>query len=147
MHIQASSILMPQPVLPRYTVDPVAFFLALIGGPLMFTLLTFWLLFIPVFALWIGGPLYLLIGVPMLLHHLGRHPCVPGDIAQLAMYGVLLILPLSALGALAFQSIEILSGGIGMAAFGLMIAPGWGYFFAVIYKRLCRDFYAHPRRI
>jgi hypothetical protein len=36
------------PYPPRYIIDPVAFFAALVGGPLLFTALCFWALFIPV---------------------------------------------------------------------------------------------------
>lgn len=140
-------LLMPTPALPRYVIDPVAFFVALIGGPLLFTGLSFWFFLIPVFALGFGGPLYLLIGTPLLLHHLARHKCVPGNLAQLAMYTVLAILPVSAFAALVFQDIAILSVAFGFVVMGMLIGPGWGYFFGVVYNRLCRDFYAHPRPI
>ena len=44
-----------------------AFVLAMIGGPLIVTALTFWMAFIPVFALVFGGIPFLLIGTPMAL--------------------------------------------------------------------------------
>ena len=56
----------PRALGPRYIIDPVAFFVALIGGPLLFTLGTFWIMLIPVAALGFGGD-------PLSCH---RHPGV-----------------------------------------------------------------------
>ena len=66
------SALYPTHSAQRNLIGPVAFFVALIGGPLLVTAATLWLV-IPVFALMLGGPLYLAIGTPLLLWHLGRH--------------------------------------------------------------------------
>ena len=55
---------------PRYLIDPVAFFIALFGAPLLVALLGFWAFFIPIFALVFGGPIYLLLATPALLIHL-----------------------------------------------------------------------------
>jgi hypothetical protein len=44
-----------------------AFALAMIGGPILFTIVTIWAYFIPAFALLFGGLPYLFIGTPMAL--------------------------------------------------------------------------------
>jgi hypothetical protein len=44
-----------------------AFAAAMVGGPLIVTLCSFWILLIPVFALVIGGIPYIVIGTPMAL--------------------------------------------------------------------------------
>jgi hypothetical protein len=44
-----------------------AFVLAMVGGPILFTVVTIWAYFIPAFALLFGGLPYLAIGTPMAL--------------------------------------------------------------------------------
>ncbi len=56
---------MERTVPPR--IDIAAFIMALIAAPLLVTALTFWIAFIPVYALVFGGPVYLLVGTPVLL--------------------------------------------------------------------------------
>ncbi|UWR23071.1 hypothetical protein [Sulfitobacter sp. S190] len=135
----------PLPPKPRYIIDPVAFFVALIGGPLLFTLLSFWALFIPVFALVFGGPLYLAIGLPVLLWHLRNRDADPGKIGLLAFFVNLILMAPLALFAAFEQDAEIYVGGLALLAFGLIFAPAWGYFFGRIYLFLRRDFFARPR--
>ncbi|MEM8578201.1 MAG: hypothetical protein AAGF60_10145 [Pseudomonadota bacterium] len=85
----AHNIWMPAPRPARYLVDPVAFFIALIGAPLLVTLASFWLFLIPVFALVLGGPIYLILGTPLLLFHLRRDEGKSDSIVALAMMTVL----------------------------------------------------------
>ncbi len=128
----------------RYLIDPVAFFVALIGGPILFTIATCWLLFIPLGALIFGGLPYLLIGTPVLLVHLSRNPARPRDIAGVAL-AVCTVLCLIALALAALSGVE------GAALFVLFVfvcaaifAPSWGACFAVLYRRMARDFFTRP---
>jgi len=136
----------PVPYPARYIIDPVAFFVALIGGPLMFTALSFWALFIPVFALALGGPVYLLIGMPVLLWYLRHYDCDAGDLAFLALVVMLLcLIPLAAVAVISGDG-EIFGAGFAYLGFGMIFGPAWAYFFGWIYTRLRRDFYSKPRR-
>jgi hypothetical protein len=137
----------PVPYPTRYIIDPVAFFAALIGGPVLFTALTFWALFIPVFALVIGGPIYLIIGTPVLLWYLRHHDSDPSDLGFLAFV-------VTAVGAIfgggiviAFNDEELLLGGLYLTFFALIFGPAWAYTFGRIYTHLRRDFFAKPRKL
>jgi len=134
----------PVPYPDRYLIDPVAFCLALVGGPLMFTGLTFWTL-IPVFAVVIGGPVYLAFGTPVLLWHLRRNDGDPTDLALLAFKVMALLFVIFAATAVITGNNNMLDGGLVLAAFGLIFAPAWAYFFGNIYRRLRSDFFARPR--
>ncbi|WP_299871726.1 hypothetical protein [uncultured Sulfitobacter sp.] len=132
---------------PRYIIDPVAFFVALLGGPLLVTALSFWMLFIPVFALAFGGPFYLLIGTPLLLWHLRRTGGETRDIAALAFFANLMIFPLGAVAAVLTHDKEIFTGAMFIVCFGMIFAPAWAWGFGYLYNRLRRDFYAQPQYI
>ena len=130
----------------RYLVDPTAFVLALVGGPVIFTLLTFWLLLVPVFALVIGGLPYLAIGTPLLLVHLRYHPARVGGIVKLAVLGLLG-------GVLVFLALVLLRSDdtwTGFLAAGAMFAvclpfaAGWAAAFALLYRAMARDFFTRP---
>ena len=64
----------PRALGPRCIINPAAFFIALIGGPALFTFAPFWMLFIPVASLGFGGHPYPVIVTPVLLLHLSRIP-------------------------------------------------------------------------
>jgi ABC-type transport system involved in multi-copper enzyme maturation permease subunit len=133
------------PYPPRYIIDPVAFFIALIGGPLLVTALSFWMLFIPVFALAFGGPVYLIVGTPVLLWYLRNHDGTPSDLGILGIQamGVLgLLLPLIAAFA---DDEDFLATGLIFVGFGMIFAAAWAYCFGWIYQQLRRDFFAKPR--
>ena len=51
----------------------VRFLAAFIAAPLIVTALTYWAM-VPVFALMLGGPLYLVAGLPLAAWYLRRHP-------------------------------------------------------------------------
>ncbi|MEH6519954.1 hypothetical protein [Sulfitobacter sp.] len=145
MHTLITPPQVPYP--PRYIIDPVAFFIALIGGPLLFTALSFWVLLIPVFALILGGPVYLVVGTPILLWYLRDHDGDPIDLAVLgliAMGCVGLLVPLAA----AFTGDgDLLASGLILSGFGMIFAMAWAYCFGRIYQHLRRDFFAKPRRM
>lgn len=132
---------------PRYIVDPVAFFVALIGGPLMVTLATCWILFIPVIALGLGGPVYLILGTPLLLVHLRRSAGDSGDIILLAFLANLSLFPLAVVANLLGDPWDLSEGILLYGAFGVIFAPAWGAGFGYLYNRLRRDFYAQPQYI
>lgn len=127
---------------PRYVIDPVAFFIALIGGPLLFTAMTFWILLVPVFALVLGGPVYLVIGTPLLLWTLRYREPESGEIAMLAFKSVFGLSAVIAIAALITGETEILTGLLYFSAFGLIFAPLWAVSFCRIYLKLRRDIYA-----
>ena len=123
-----------------HLIDPVAFFTALIFGPIAFTLLTFYL-FIPVFALAFGAPTYLTFGALFFWLALRKGwdswPQITGMgfLANLAsapaVYIFLTNLP-------SWDATEATSMIIGM---GCIFAPLWSLFFAVLYRWLRLDFY------
>ncbi|KEJ88886.1 hypothetical protein [Sulfitobacter donghicola] len=136
----------PLPYPHRYIVDPVAFFIALIGGPILFTATSFWLLFIPVFALAFGGPVYLVIGLPVLLWYLRHHDAEPSDLAFLAFIVISFFMLLVVLVAVATDDEDLFGMGLWYTGFGMIFGPAWAYFFGFIYRKLRRDFYAKPRK-
>lgn len=124
----------PQQV--RAIVDPVAFTLALIGAPCLVTLLTFWA-WIPVLALAMGAPLYLLFGTPVMWRALRRGMTRKGDFAWLG-------LKTNAVACVfAFPILILFEGQPGIADatgicviylfFGSIFAPIWGAVFAWLY--------------
>jgi hypothetical protein len=138
----------PQPPYPvGYIIDPVAFFIALIAAPLLFTAGTFWILFIPVFALGMGGPLYLLIGTPVLLWYLRRHDGNPNDIAILALMAIGVVTLLTVVVASITGNVQIFQGAIFYFGFGMIFGPAWAYLFGRIYHYLRREFFAKPRSL
>lgn len=131
----------------RYIIDPVAFFAALIGGPLIFTALTFAAFFIPVAALLFGGPMYLIVGTPLLLWYLRSNDGDPDALALLAfkvmVFAFILVLCIAAL-----TGEEGLFGvGMWFTGFGMIFGPAWAYSFGRVYRYLRRDFFAKPRSI
>ena len=143
MHASAES----RAILPHYFIFQVAFFLAIIVVPLLVTLLSLWVVFIPVFALAFGGPFYLLIGTPLLLWHLSRTSGKTDDIVALAFLANMAIFAFGALAAVVSNDEGILTGTMFIAGFGVIFAPAWAWGFGYLYNRLRRDFYTHPHYI
>ncbi|QUJ75601.1 hypothetical protein KDD17_11615 [Sulfitobacter albidus] len=129
----------------RFLIDPVAFAVALIGGPVIFTLFSFWALFVPIFALAMGGPVYLLLGTPLLMWHLRHNEGDPSDLGWLAFKTMVVGMLAAILAALVTGNEDLFGLGMFYSGFGMIFAPAWAYFFGVIYRRLRRDFYATPR--
>lgn len=135
----------PVPYPPRYIVDPVAFFAALIAGPLLFTAATFWALLIPVFALFFGGPVYLIVGTPVLLWYLRRNDGDPTDLAVLAFVVLLAFFVLIVIIAAILRDEDVFGVAFFIGGFGMIFAPTWAYFFGRLYRFYRRDFFAKPR--
>lgn len=133
------SPLYPSTNTKRNLVDPLAFGLAMVGGPVVTGILGAPLLLIPSFAAIFGGPIYLLVGVPVMLTVMQRHPPSVGDWALLAfvthtiLFTLLLLLVWSTGGNHDGASLFLLFGGI--------FAPIWGAISGQLYGRLERDFY------
>ena len=72
-------------------VDVLDLCLALVGGPVLVTAAFFWVYFIPVVALFLGGPVWLLVGSPVLFWYLRRFPPGVVGIAILALVTVLAV--------------------------------------------------------
>jgi hypothetical protein len=119
--------------------DPVAFVAALILAPLLFTLLTFWVVLIPVAALFIGGLPYLILGTPVLLMMLLQGPCTMGRMALAGMFTIAITFALAVMGNIALGSKD-LSEVIGLGLCSMIFAPLWAATFAKLYNR----FYHHP---
>ena len=117
----------------RYRVDPLAFFVALIGAPLLVTALTFWAYLIPVFALIFGAVPYLLLGTPALLVFLPRYGSGALKIALLAFCVMGAALAVVALLFAAFPANQDLQFILQLGSFGLIFAPLWGAAFGWIY--------------
>ena len=138
------SLLYPRVRATRYIVDPVAFALAMVGGPVLVTLLSFWLVGIPVAALILGGPLFLIVGIPVLLWHLAHHAPEISRISLLALISIVILFVVTATLAALFAEYEMISLAIWFGLFGGIFAPLWGAMTGWIYIRLRRDVYIHP---
>lgn len=123
--------------------DPIAFVLALICAPVLVAVVGFAIFFIPVFALVFGGPVYLIVGTPILLWMVTRFP---PDAKVFACAGFLancaLIVGLGTWHALA--GVEDPNELIGMALCGLIFAPLWGAVFARLYRHWYRPLHLDP---
>lgn len=143
MHTFIAPPVVPYPT--RYIIDPVAFFAALIGGPLIFTAITFAAFLIPVAALLFGGPMYLIIGTPLLLWYLRRNDGDPNALAALAFKVMAFSLLLVAVIAAITGDKQVFGVGLWFTGFGMIFGPAWAYFFGLVYQRMRRNFFAKPR--
>jgi len=118
-------------------VDPLAFFLALVGAPIVVALAGLWLLFIPVLAIFYGGPLYLLIGGPILFVLVatkGPHVLTAMALSLMTIFcGAVLAVLAGALQNPVHADIFALYG-----SFGSLMAPLWAGTFCVLYRKLER---------
>jgi hypothetical protein len=113
--------------------DIVAFIVAMIGGPVMVTMLTFWLALIPVYAVVIGGIPYLVIGTPMALWMALRGPITVERALQwsgltiLVLTGAIAVFTAFTTEGEAFAA-TLMIGGV-CAVFGMAWAgtTGWIY--------------------
>lgn len=131
----------------RYVIDPVAFFAALIGVPLLFTALTFAPFFIPVAALFFGGPMFIIVGTPLLLWYLRLNDGDPNALAFLAFKVMAFALILAAALAAITGDDAVFGIGLWFTGFGMIFGPAWAYFFGIVYQYLWRDFFAKPRNL
>lgn len=116
-----------------YSIDPTAFVCALVGAPLVVAFFGFWLLLIPVFALYFGAIPYLVFGTPALLWFLKRRRPNPYEVAILALLcntvGLLILFALASL----IKQIDTRDALTLYGGFGSLVAPVWGATFASLY--------------
>lgn len=118
--------------------DPVAFVAALFLAPLLFTLVTFWVVLIPVGALIIGGLPYLILGTPVLLAMLLYGPCTSDRMAKAALITVAIPFTPALLATLFVGGAGLLAVfGTGLAC--MIFAAGWATTFAGLYNRFYRN--------
>ncbi|MEP5154845.1 hypothetical protein [Planktotalea sp.] len=131
---------LPRPVLRPKIIHPLAFTLALVCAPLLVALFGFWL-FIPVFAIAFGGPLYLALGVPALLWFIPRYGVKAWQIGILAS-----LVNLIGVAAIALVLLQL---DLGMDAddflrlyvlVGTPVAFAWGLTFGLLYPAFERSF-------
>lgn len=129
---------------PRYAVDPVAFARALIGAPLLIAVLGMWVAGIPVFALILGGPIYLIVGTPILLIYLHFKPGTPGGAGQLAIFTALIGSMITVLVLAAAGDVDILPTVGLLSLFAAAFALMWGVTFGKLYNRWRSDASRQP---
>ncbi|QBF33560.1 hypothetical protein [Thalassococcus sp. S3] len=120
-------------------VDPIAFFLALVGAPLVVAVLGFWIMLIPVVGIVLGGPYYLILGTPILLAYLLLYEPKPWIAALLATVAVLLLLG----GAHLLQArlpTDLLREPMYLY-FGPPCGAAWGAAFVWLYRWIRQDIF------
>jgi hypothetical protein len=118
--------------------NPVAFGIAMIGGPLLLTLCTFWMAFIPVYAVVFGGIPYLVIGTPMALWMALTGPVT---VPRAAGWAVATIVALTVLGAIGALAINAKEDAVAMLIFGAICMPfgaGWAAISGWIYADMTK---------
>ncbi len=126
----------------RHLIDPVMFFVALILAPVLVTLATFWIFLVPVGALVLGGPFYLIFATPILLLWLSWHAPKPREIAWIGFCANLAVSAGMYLYAIAVRAYDPENMAMMYLYFGSVFAPLWAWAFAKLYLRLRRPFFA-----
>lgn len=123
---------------PHYSVNPIAFFFALVGAPLVVTLLSFWTV-IGLFALPFGIIPYLAIGTPLLLWAVGR---IKPNFSAYALLGFAGNVTL----ALILWIVALADSGSGQTTDAILFFAGFGMIFAPLYAGAFGSLYAtfHP---
>ncbi|MFV2053836.1 hypothetical protein [Aliiroseovarius sp. YM-037] len=124
---------------PKFLIDPVAFFAALVLAPLIVGVIASPIFLISVFAIPFGGLQFLLIGGPILFLTLTHAEPRAGRLALLAFVVNLLVSwPVSVLFTTAGDAVPI------FAIFGSIFAPLWAVAFALLYRRFRREIFSQP---
>ncbi len=123
----------PEPA--RHIIDPMAFALAFVAAPLIPALALCWLI-VPAAAVFFGGPLWLLLGLPVLLWQMPRTGPDCAKIALLALLGNLAA-TLEISGYLLRNGTSDALGSLLIyGAFGSLMSLIWGALFAWLYRIL-----------
>lgn len=119
--------------------DAVAFAGALIGGPVLVTVVLCWM-FIPIFALIFGGPVYLVIGTPVMLWMVRRFPPTARYFAVAALIANIALCTLILAADRWLPSFQAAGYGetFAFAAWGVIFGPLWAGTFAPLYRRFNR---------
>ena len=113
------------------------FLIAFLIAPLLFTLLTFWLI-VPLYALMLGGPLYLIAGLPLAAWFLRNRTSGCIEIILLALACQLLQVPIFFVTAWYSNDWNMLDALPAFLLFGALFAVLWTLTFLVIYLLLAR---------
>ncbi len=118
--------------LKPHPVNLLWFVISLIGAPIIVAIFTFWVYFIPVAAVVLGGPSYLLFGTPALWVAVRRHDADPPRTAAFAFFANLV----SFLPVLAYCHFVLNEPGYALfiVGFGCFFAPIWGFVFGMLYQ-------------
>ncbi len=119
----------------RYALDPVAFAKALILAPLTVAAFGFWVFLIPVFAVVFGGPVYLVLGTPILMIYLHFSK---GSAKGAGVLAFVTVVVASAFLMLAHLMLDLFRHPDGLLIWigcALVIAPIWGMTFGKLYNR------------
>lgn len=120
--------------------DPVAFVAALIMAPLLVTMATFWVLYIPVVALVLGGPVYLIVGTPVLLTLAFKAPLTPAVCTKAALGSVAVLTALAMTAGLILENQAVGYGPLLIfAGFSALFAAIWAATFASLYTCFSRN--------
>ncbi len=119
--------------------SPIAFTVALIGAPLLVTLVG-GVFLIPIAALIFGGPVYLIAGTPVLLWMVGRYPpafdtyACAGLITNMLIFLLVCILTSSITkGTVDLEPLALI------LIWGTAFAPIWAGTFGYLYARFTRS--------
>lgn len=130
----------PRPV--RYLIDPTAFAGAIVAAPLLITALTFWIGFIPVISLAMGGPVYLLCAVPVLMWELPRREPTFKRLALMGFAAAMAVAALMfAITMMAAQQSFVFLAAL-YAIMGAIFGPLWAGTIAPLYLKFRRAEYA-----
>ncbi|MEL6683554.1 MAG: hypothetical protein AAFQ09_13095 [Pseudomonadota bacterium] len=123
----------------RYSINPIAFVIALLLAPLLVTLLSFWTI-IGLFAIYFGLLPYLIVGTPILIWAVGRIKPTFGAYACLGLFGNV---------AMGIAGFLIMAPQIGHedAITSVLFLAGFGFIFAPLYAGAFGSLYAafHPK--
>lgn len=124
---------------PRRVLHWKRFAVAFALAPLVVTLPFIVQPIIAIYALIIGYPLYILLGLPTLIWHLRREPPRYLPIALLAAVAQLFFLPFALIALFFSDDTTVLAVTVGLTMFGIFFGVSWALMFTLIYRRLIRD--------
>lgn len=133
-------ILFPAPRTAARPLDMVALTVALIGGPLIVTVATFYM-FVPVFALGMGGPIYLIAGFPAMSIWFARRRVSAEAVAGVAFCVNAGLMVFACTIGVVFGAGEAMGLALFYLIFGSVFAMAWGGVTGWIYVKLCNPIY------
>lgn len=107
------------------------------------TALGFWAI-VPIFALIIGGPVYLVVGTPILLWRLRRPLHQAGDLVILAVASAAVLVVVSMVYTGVTGTPDAAVAIVNFGLFALVFAGLWAAAFGWLYIKMRRELYAHP---
>ena len=117
----------------NHDVNWLAFGAAFVLGPIATTVLTFWAA-IPVYALILGGPFYLVLGLPLAIYSFRKHGPAYAPLIGFSLLSLLVIPVFGVALSLFAPGQEIWEISLFISVFGVIFAPIWSAMFVWIYK-------------